>query len=65
MKEQSKLSKVLSSFGPGFIVAATVLGPGTITVASKAGVALQYSILWAVVIGALFMLTFSCNSTKS
>lgn len=64
MKEQGKLSKIFSSFGPGFIVAATVLGPGTITVASKAGVALEYSILWAVIVSAVFMLTFSRVAAK-
>lgn len=35
-------------FGPGFLVAAAFIGPGTITTATMAGARFEYSLLWAV-----------------
>jgi Mn2+/Fe2+ NRAMP family transporter len=60
-KAESKgwLKNLLSKFGPGLIVAATVLGPGSLTVSSKSGALMGYSILWTVVISAIFMTTFT------
>ena len=45
----------LKSIGPGAIVAAAFIGPGTLTVASKAGGQFGYSLLWAVAFS-----TFAC-----
>lgn len=58
-KKLSNTKNIFKSIGPGFIVAATVLGPGTITVASKSGALMGYSILWTLLVSAIFMLTFS------
>ena len=45
----------LKAIGPGAIVAAAFIGPGTLTVASKAGGHFGYSLLWAVAFS-----TFAC-----
>ena len=47
--------KRLKAIGPGAIVAAAFIGPGTLTVASKSGGQFGYSLLWAVVFS-----TFAC-----
>ena len=47
--------KRLKAIGPGAIVAAAFIGPGTLTVASKAGGQFGYSLLWAVAFS-----TFAC-----
>ena len=45
----------LKAIGPGAIVAAAFIGPGTITVASTAGGNFGYALLWAVAFS-----TFAC-----
>lgn len=45
-KYKSKKSK----FGPGFLVAAAFIGPGTVTTATMAGASYGYSLIWVVVI---------------
>lgn len=47
--------KRLKAIGPGAIVAAAFIGPGTLTVASKAGGQFGYTLLWAVAFS-----TFAC-----
>lgn len=54
----------LALLGPGFITAATVLGPGSITVSSKIGAQMEYSLLWVMVIIAVFMSTFTVMAGK-
>jgi NRAMP (natural resistance-associated macrophage protein)-like metal ion transporter len=60
----SKISEFLKSIGPGFIIAAVVLGPGSITVASKIGSTEGYSFLWVVAIGAISMSVYMNMSTR-
>lgn len=43
----------LRSLGPGLLVAAALLGPGTITTASTAGADSGFQLLWAAVFGVL------------
>ena len=45
----------LKAIGPGAIVAAAFIGPGTLTVASKAGGQFGFSLLWSVAFS-----TFAC-----
>lgn len=66
------LKKVFEVLGPGLITAAMVLGPGTLTVCSKAGATMQYSTLWVIVVSVFFMIYFTrmaarvgCISSKS
>ena len=40
-------------FGPGLLVAAAFIGPGTVLTASKAGAAYGYSLIWAVLFSVL------------
>lgn len=42
-----------SKFGPGFLVAAAFIGPGTVTTATLAGARFGYTLIWVVVIAAL------------
>lgn len=39
-----------SKFGPGFLVAAAFIGPGTVTTATLAGAGYGYSLIWVVVV---------------
>jgi len=40
----------LKNFGPGVLVSAAFIGPGTVTVCTLAGVNFQYSLLWALLL---------------
>ncbi|MFD0713440.1 Nramp family divalent metal transporter [Paenibacillus sp. GCM10027626] len=64
MKKIGGLKGLILLLGPGFITAATVLGPGSITVSSKSGAVLGYSILWTLVVAALFMSTYTVIAGK-
>ncbi|WP_341636540.1 Nramp family divalent metal transporter [Staphylococcus casei] len=41
--------KILKSIGPGMIITASFIGPGTVTTMSQGGAGFGYSLLWAVV----------------
>ena len=43
------LAGLFRTIGPGAVVCATVIGPGTITTCTLAGVNFEYALLWAVV----------------
>jgi len=53
------IQRFMAVVGPGFITAAVVLGPGSITVSSSSGALMGYSILWTVVVAAIMMITFT------
>ena len=53
------LRRVLSLVGPGMITAAVVLGPGSITVSSKCGALMGYSVLWVVATATIMMVLFT------
>lgn len=55
---------LLRSLGPGFITAAVVLGPGSVTVASKIGAAVGMRLLWAVVIAGSFMMLYTAMAAR-
>lgn len=48
-----KIKRLLNSIGPGPIIAAAFIGPGTVTVCTLAGVNFDYSLLWAVVLSVI------------
>lgn len=54
----------LKAIGPGAIVAAAFIGPGTITVASTAGGNFGYSLLWAVAFSTLSCLVLQEMSAR-
>lgn len=47
-KRMSKIARRIQNIGPGAMVSAAFIGPGTITTCIKAGVEGGYSLLWAV-----------------
>ncbi len=44
------VKKLLQSVGPAIVVAAVVLGPGSITTSTKAGAAFGYGPLWVLAV---------------
>ncbi|MCF6351992.1 MAG: Nramp family divalent metal transporter [Cyclobacteriaceae bacterium] len=60
----SRLKSIAKSVGPGFIMAAVVLGPGSITTASKIGSTEGYAFLWVILLGAISMAVYSNMSTR-
>jgi len=52
---KGNLSNLFKTIGPGFIIASVVLGPGSITTASKIGADHGYSLLWVIVAAAIGM----------
>ncbi len=59
-----KIKETLKSIGPGFIIASVVLGPGSITVASRIGSEYGYMFLWVILISAVFMVTYTSMGTR-
>ncbi len=59
-----RLKRILKSVGPGFIMAAVVLGPGSITTSSKIGATNGYAFLWVILIGAISMAVYTNMSTR-
>ena len=46
----NQLNKWIKNIGPGPIIAAAFIGPGTVTVCTLAGVKFGYALLWAMLI---------------
>lgn len=59
-----KIKAIFKSLGPGFIIAALVLGPGSITVASRIGSEYGYAFLWVIVIATVFMITYTSMGAR-
>jgi len=64
MQLQKKITKALGAIGPGFIIAAVALGPGSITTASKIGATQGYDYLWAILLAAISMAVYTGMSTR-
>lgn len=60
----NKTKEILKSLGPGFITAALVLGPGSITVASRIGSEHGDAFLWVIVLAAIFMATYTSMALR-
>ncbi len=59
-----KIKNILKSLGPGFIIASVVLGPGSITVASRMGSEYGYAFLWVIVVATIFMITYTSMGAR-
>lgn len=59
-----KLKTFFRTIGPGFIIAAVVLGPGSITTSTKIGSTQGYDFLWVILIAAIFMAVYTNMSTR-
>lgn len=49
MAKKSKFKRRLKNVGPGAIVAAAIVGPGTVTTASNVGAQFGYALIWALI----------------
>ncbi len=58
------IKNILKSLGPGFIIASVVLGPGSITVASRIGSEYGYTFLWVIVLATIFMITYTSMGAR-
>ena len=61
---KTKLIHIIKSFGPAFILASVVLGPGSITVASSIGSDSGFKLLWIVAISAILMIVYTSMSVR-
>ena len=59
-----KIKKKLSSLGPGSVVAAAFIGPGTITMCSISGAQFGYSLVWALIISILITLVIQSTVVR-
>ncbi len=59
-----KIKELFKSIGPGFIIAAVVLGPGSITVASRIGSEHGYAFLWVIALAAVFMVIYTSMGVR-
>jgi len=59
-----RVREFFKSLGPGFIVAAVILGPGSITTSTKIGSTLGYDFLWVILIAAVSMAVYSNMSAR-
>ena len=60
----NKKKSFLRSVGPGFIIASVVLGPGSITVASRIGSEYGNSFLWVVLLAAFAMVIYTSMGAR-
>ncbi len=59
-----KFKNIFKTIGPGFILAAVVLGPGSITTSTKIGSTQGYAFLWVILIAAISMAVYTNMSTR-
>lgn len=62
--QPQKKGNWLSWLGPGFITAALVFGPGSLTVTSKLGAEFGNAFLWVIAVAAFFMILFMSMSIR-
>ena len=60
IKKENILKERLKNIGPGALIAAGFIGPGTITTATKSGASSGYTLLWAMLFS-----TIATTSYKS
>lgn len=58
------MKNFFKSIGPGFIIASVVLGPGSITVASRIGSEHSYSFLWVILFAAISMVIYTSMGVR-
>ncbi|MEN8191707.1 MAG: Nramp family divalent metal transporter [Bacteroidota bacterium] len=59
-----KIKKFIKSVGPGFIIASVMLGPGSITVASRIGSEHGFAFLWVIVMAAIAMVVYTSMGAR-
>ncbi|MEQ9439075.1 MAG: Nramp family divalent metal transporter [Cyclobacteriaceae bacterium] len=58
------LNKIISAFGPGFIIAAVVLGPGSLTSSARIGCTIGYDFLWVILFAGISMAVYTNMGTR-
>jgi len=58
------MSSYLNKFGPGLLVTAAFIGPGTITTASKDGASFGFALLWTVLFATAATIVFQEMSAR-
>ena len=54
----------IKQIGPALVLAAVVLGPGSITLSTIAGSLYQYRLLWVLVFATIFMITYTLMAAR-
>lgn len=60
----SKIKEIIKSIGPSFILASLVLGPGSITVASRIGSNSGFDLLWVVIVAGFSMIIYTSMAAR-
>ena len=60
----SKIKNLIKSIGPAFILASVVLGPGSITVASRIGSSFGYDLLWVLILSGISMIIYTSMAAR-
>ena len=58
VKKESKFKERLKNIGPGALIAAGFIGPGTITTCTKSGASSGYTLLWAMLFSTVATIIF-------
>lgn len=58
-QDGKKKGNLLKYFGPALITAALVVGPGSLTLASKIGAIYDYQLIWVLVMTVVFMMIYT------
>ena len=58
VKKESKFKERLKNIGPGDLIAAGFIGPGTITTCTKSGASSGYTLLWAMLFSTVATIIF-------
>ena len=58
------IKKWFQNIGPGTLVAAAFIGPGTVTLCTIAGVNFGFNLLWAMVLSIFATIFFTRNGSK-
>jgi Mn2+/Fe2+ NRAMP family transporter len=59
-----KRVRILTLIGPAFVTAAVVLGPGSVSTASRMGCDFGYSLIWVMVPICLFMCCYTAMGAR-
>ena len=61
---RTRIKSIINSLGPGIIIAAVVLGPGSITVSSQIGASYGFTFIWVILFACIFMITYTSMSAR-
>jgi Mn2+/Fe2+ NRAMP family transporter len=60
----AQLWQRIKKIGPALVLAAVVLGPGSITLSTIAGSLYQYELLWVLLLATIFMVTYTLMAAR-